>query len=203
MFFKKNITFSENDLASIIDACISNDVRAQRELFKQFFGFGKSICLRYASNHEEAEDILNEGFLKVFQNLEKYDKNQPFKAWFRTILVNTAISSYRKNSKFGQNVGYEEVSEPGFDDTILEKISADEILKSIQQLPEQFKAVFLMYVVDGYSHKEIADILEMNEATVRSNFSRARLKLQLIIKNTHPYLFPQEWDSNKIKYNEN
>ncbi len=203
MFFKKRTIFIETDLESIVDACILHDVRAQRELFKQFFSFGKSLCLRYASSQEEAEDILNEGFLKVFQNLEKYDKHQPFKAWFRTILVNTAISSYRKNNKYNQNVGFEEITEIGFDESIIDAISADEILKIVQQLPENYRVVFVMYVIDGYSHKEISDILEMNEATVRSNFARARVKLQQLIKISHPYLFPTDWDTNKLKYNEN
>jgi RNA polymerase sigma-70 factor, ECF subfamily len=203
LFERKKIYFSENDLESVIHACLLNDRLAQRALFQQFYSYGKSICLRYSSDSEEAEEILNEGFLKIFQNLEKYDTLQSFKAWLRTILVNTAISNYRKNRKFQTNINIDEVHEIGFDDPILEQISADEILQIVQQLPAIYRTTFMMYVVDGYSHKEIADALNLNESTVRSNFSRARAKLQVMIKISHPYLFPQDWDNTTIRYNEN
>jgi RNA polymerase sigma-70 factor (ECF subfamily) len=159
--------------------------------------------LRYTADKVEAEEILNEGFLKVFQNLDKYDPLQPFKAWLRTILVNTAISNYRKNRKFQHDVPIDEVHEIGFEDSVLEQISANEILEIVQQLPAIYRTTFMMYVVDGYSHREIADALNLNESTVRSNFSRARAKLQVMIRLSHPYLFPQDWEVTTIRYNEN
>ena len=187
MFFKKTATFTDNDLPSIIRACRVNDPRAQRTLFKQFFGYAKSICLRYTSSSEEAEDVLNEGFLKAFQHLDRYDETLPFKAWLRTILVNTAISHYRKNSRTEQHTTLDAGEQVSFDDDVVDQMAAEEILALVQQLSPTYRTVFMMHVVDGYSLHEIAGLLEHNEATVRSNFARARQKLQVLIKQAYPF----------------
>ena len=185
MFFRKSSPFADNDLLSVIQACRANDPRAQRTLFKQFFGYAKSICLRYTSSLEEAEDVLNEGFLKAFQHLDSYDETLPFKAWLRTILVNTSISHYRKNHRFDQHASLETGEQVAFDDDVVDHIAADEILALVQQLSPTYRTVFMMHVVDGYSLHEIAGILSHNEATVRSNYARARQKLQVLIKQAY------------------
>jgi RNA polymerase sigma-70 factor (ECF subfamily) len=187
LFFKKSSLFADNDLLSVIRACRANDPRAQRTLFKQFFGYAKSICLRYTSSTEEAEDVLNEGFLKAFQHLDSYDEKLPFKAWLRTILVNTAISHYRKNSRFEQQTSLESGEQVAFDTDVVDQIAAEEILALVQQLTPTHRTVFMMHVVDGYSLHEIAGLLEHNEATVRSNYARARMKLQQLIKQAYPF----------------
>ena len=187
MFFRKTATFTDTDLPGIIRACRVNDPRAQRTLFKQFFGYAKSICLRYTSSVEEAEDVLNEGFLKAFQHLDKYDDTLPFKAWLRTILVNTAISHYRKNSRFDQHTTLDAGEQVAFTDDVVDHMAAEEILALVQQLSPAYRTVFMMHVVDGYSLHEIAGLLEHNEATVRSNFARARQKLQVLVKRAHPF----------------
>ena len=202
MFFKKTASFTDNDLPSIIRACRVNDPRAQRTLFKQFFGYAKSICLRYTSSSEEAEDVLNEGFLKVFQNMEKYDETLPFKAWLRTILVNTAISHYRRNSRFDQHTSLDAGEQVAFNDDMVDQIAAEEILALVQQLSPTYRTVFMMHVVDGYSLHEIAGLLEHNEATVRSNFSRARQKLQVMIKQAYPF-HTQSGPAAPIRHYEN
>lgn len=184
MLFRKSPSFSEADLPSVIQACRTGDPRAQRTLFKQFFGYAKSICLRYTASREEAEDVLNEGFLKVFQHLDRYDDSQPFKAWLRTILVNTAISHYRRNQRYDQHSDLESGEQVAFDDNIVDRMAADEILALVQQLSPTYRTVFMMHVVDGYTLHEIAGLLSHNEATVRSNFARARQKLQVLIKET-------------------
>ena len=125
LFFRKSSPFADHDLLSVIRACRANDPRAQRTLFKQFFGYAKSICLRYTSNVEEAEDVLNEGFLKAFQHLDNYDENLPFKAWLRTILVNTAISHYRKNHRMEQHTSLESGEQVAFDEDIVDHIAAE------------------------------------------------------------------------------
>ena len=186
MFFRKKINFSDDDLEEVIRACRDNDSRAQRILFQQFFGYAKGISLRYSSSMEEAEEILNESFLKVFQHLDRYDINQPFKAWLRTIVVNTAISYYRKNQKFHGEIGLDNIHEPAVDDSVIDQISADEILALVQQLKPIYRTVFTMHVVDGYQLREIADVLNFNEATVRSHFARARTRLQELIKLSYP-----------------
>ena len=190
MFLRKSSSFAENDLTAIIRACRANDSRAQRTLFKQFFGYAKSICLRYASSAEEAEDVLNEGFLKAFQHLDSFDEALPFKAWLRTIMVNTAISHYRKNQRHEQQTPLEHAEPVAVDTNVIDQMAAEEILALVQQLTPTYRTVFMMHVVDGYSLHEIAGLLGHNEATVRSNFARARYKLQDMIRLHYPACVP-------------
>lgn len=204
MLFGRKISFDENDFGSVVTACIAGNSQAQRALYKQYFGYSKSICLRYTSSTEEAEEVLNEGFLKVFNNLERYDSAHPFKAWLRTIMVNTAISYYRKHKKHNEDmVSLEDAGYPRFEEDIVSRITADEILQLIQQIKPIYKNVFLLYVVDGYNHREIADLLQINEATVRSHYVRARARLQHLIKQYYPHLFPSDWAVKAFKGNEN
>ncbi len=202
LFFNQKIPFSENNLESIIKACLERNQNAQSLLYKQFFGYSKSVCLRYSSNQEEAKEILNEGFLKVFNNLEKYLPELSFKAWLRTIMVNTAINYYRDNKKYNQEISFDGVEDPIYDDDIINKISADEILILVQKLPPSYRTVFVMHVVDGYNHREIGEILEINEGTSRSNFMKARVKLQSLIQKEFPHLYEnyhQAIDINSTK----
>lgn len=129
--------------------------------------------------------MLNEGFLKAFQHLDSYDETLPFKAWLRTILVNTSISHYRKNHRFEQHTTLETGEHVAFEDDVVDHMAAEEILALVQQLTPTYRTVFMMHVVDGYSLHEIAGILNHNEATVRSNYARARQKLQVLIKEAY------------------
>jgi RNA polymerase sigma-70 factor, ECF subfamily len=202
LLFNKKIPFSENNLESIIKACLEQNQNAQNLLYKQYFGYAKSICLRYSSNAEEAKDILNEGFLKVFNNLDKYLPELPFKAWLRTIIVNTALNYYRDNKKYNQDISLDNVEDPIYDHDIIDKISADEILVLVQRLPPSYRTVFVMHVVDGYNHREIGEILEINEGTSRSNFMKARVKLQSLVQKEFPHLYEnyqQETAKNSTK----
>jgi RNA polymerase sigma-70 factor, ECF subfamily len=187
LLFRKPL-FTDDDLLSVIEACRMQNPQAQRVLFKQFFGYAKSICLRYSATSEEAEEVLNEGFLKVFQHLHQYDVTLPFKAWLRTIMVNTAISSYRKYHKHAANFSLEDAPEPAFDDQVIDRITADEILAIVQQLPPAWRTTFNLHVVDGYSLREIAEMLDANEATIRSHFLRGRQRLQQLIKQNYPHI---------------
>lgn len=197
MLFRRKSTFTDNDLLSVIEACRGNDVRAQRTLFRQYYSYAKSICLRYMANVDEADDVLNESFLKVFQHLGSYDSALPFKAWLRTIVVNTAISYHRKYHKLDTisatpaNPAHTPPDVANTDETVVERLSADEILSLVQQLPPVPRTVFMMHVVDGYSLREVADSLNANEATVRSHFLRARLRLQELVTMAHRSSHPQ------------
>lgn len=124
MFFRKKPNFTEDNLNSVITACLANDQHAQRTLIKLFFGFTKSVSWRYAINELEAEEIVNDGFLKVFNNLAKYDHTQPFKAWLRTIIVNTAIDYYRKNQKYACQVDIDDMEIIDLKEDIISKISS-------------------------------------------------------------------------------
>lgn len=183
---------------------MTKNSQAQKVLYKQFFGYSKSICLRYTASPEEAEEVLNEGFLKVFNNIERYDRSHPFKAWLRTIMVNTAISYYRKHRKHSEDViSLEDAPYPRFDEDVIGQMTAQEIMDIIQELKPIYKNVFLLYVVDGYNHREIAELLDINEATVRSHYVRARARLQHLIKKYYPHLFPQDWAVKSFRGNEN
>ncbi len=190
MFFKKKHTeFDKNNLESVLQACREQNPDAQKVLFKMFFSYAKNICLRYSSNHEDAEEIMNDGFMKVFQSIHKYENIQSFKAWFRTILVNTSINYYHKREKNLYSLEVEQASMPVYDENVIDKLAAEDILALVQKLPTSYRTVFMMHVVDGYNHREIADMLGINEGTSRSNFMKARLKLQEMIKTHYPHLF--------------
>ena len=167
-----------------------------------FLSYARNICFPYISNKEEAEEVINDGFLKIFNNLNKYDHSRPFKAWFKAIVINTAIDHYRKNIKnFDEvNIDYVDVEYTGAD--IVSKISADEILALVQKLPVSYRLVFNLYVVEGYSHREIADMLNIKEGTSKSNLRDARRKLQSIILESHPHLYlVHSLKANKINEN--
>jgi RNA polymerase sigma-70 factor, ECF subfamily len=180
------LSFESENIESIIDSCIAGIASSQKALYKMYFGYGKSICLRYSSNREDAEEVLNDGFMKVFKHLSKYDRIKPFKAWFRTILVNTCIDFYRKKEKL--NYEYDDVHYEGVfhEENAVDKLGAEDILEMVQRLSTSYRTVFLLYAVDGYSHKEIADLLNINEVTSRTNFLKARNKLQVMIRESNP-----------------
>lgn len=193
--------FESENIENLIDSCIAGIGSAQKALYKMYFGYGKSICLRYSSNREDAEEVLNDGFMKVFKHLSKYDRVKPFKAWFRTILVNTCIDFYRKKEKLTYE--FDDSHYEGFyaEENALERMNAEDILAMVQKLSPSYRTVFLMYAVDGYSHKEIADQLNINEVTSRTNFLKARNKLQVMIKESFPDYNKQPSFNNKLYEN--
>jgi RNA polymerase sigma-70 factor (ECF subfamily) len=158
--------------------------------------------LRYVTNKEESEEILNDVFLKVFNNLHKYDQTQPFKAWLRTIVVHTAIDYYRKAQKYQLQIDIDEVDAVDFNPDIISKISAEEILALIQKLPPAYRMVFTLYVVEGYNHREIADLLNIKEGTSKSNLQDARKKLQKMILVAYPYLY-YTYELRNLRINDN
>ncbi len=201
LFFKKSI-FSEDNLDSVIKACIDNNSQAQRTLIKLHLGFAKSICARYSSNEQEVEEMINDGFLKIFNNLPKYDSAQPFKAWIRTIMVNTAIDYYRSNKKYQLNVTINEIELTDFNDDVISQLSVEEIMGLVSKLSPMYRMVFMLYVVEGYKHKEIAERLGIQEGTSKSNLQDARIKLQEMIRINYPHLF-DIYAVRKNKLNEN
>jgi len=189
--FIHRILFDPHNFQSVVQACIAGNRSAQRELFKKYFSYGKSICLRYTASAQEAEEVLNEGFLKVFNNLENYDPEHPFKAWLRTIMVNSAISHYRKTRKYNDSrVSLDHFSDFDLEDSndVVSQTAMQEILKVIQQLRPIYRTVFLMNAVDGYALNEISELLNMNAATVRSHYFRARQELQVRLAQEYPHL---------------
>ena len=180
MFKRKKKSLS---LEEILDGCLKKRHSAQKQLYERFYGFSKSIALRYASSSEEVQEMMNDGFLKIFAKLDLYDQNLSFEAWFKTVMVRTSIDYYRKNHSRVAMVDIDELHYLSYDDHLLEKLSAEEILDLMKHLPPSYRAVFSLFIVEGYSHAEIAKILGINEGTSRSNLSKARLKMQEMIKN--------------------
>lgn len=202
MTITKNIDYQDDDTQSIIKACLHGNSSAERLLLKQNLGFAKLVTSRYVANTEEGEEIVNDGFLKVFQNLGKYQFDQPFKAWVRTIMVRTAIDYYRKNLKHHELVPLDDIEVANIGSDVISKISTSEILKLIQRLSPAYRMVFTMYVLDGYNHKEIASMLDIKEGTSKSNLQDARKKLQIMIKKLYPNLYLAH-ALNTSKINEN
>jgi RNA polymerase sigma-70 factor (ECF subfamily) len=170
---------SETDL---IEGCIRGDRKMQYELYERFSPKMYGVCLRYAANAEEAEDILQEGFMKVFKKIGSYRGDGSFEGWIRRIFVNTAIEHFRKKSYLQPITEQEESSIEGKYVSVLDSLAEKDIIKLIQQLSPGYRTVFNMYVIEGYTHKQIADILKISEGTSKSQLSRAKLILQDLVK---------------------
>ena len=172
----------------IIEGCRRKDRLSQNELYKMYYAYGMSICIRYVNNETEATSILNEGFLKVFQHLKKFDDNRAFKPWFRKIIVNTAINHLNRNKKYRSTLAMDAVNNLSSGEDVLSKISYKELLSMVRSLSHGYRTVFNMYVIDGFKHHEIAKQLGITVGTSKSNLSRARENLRSIVlekmKNT-------------------
>jgi RNA polymerase sigma-70 factor (ECF subfamily) len=161
-----------------IQACIRKEMWAQKKLYEEFYPSMMGVCLRYAGAEEDALDILHEGFIKVFKNIGKYQPGTSLAAWIRTIMVNAAIDYYRKMLR-RRTEDIEHAYQVHTDDAdAVSQFTEREILDAIQQLTPAYRTVFNLYVIEGYAHKEIADMLNITESTSRSNLVKARLKLQ-------------------------
>lgn len=171
----------EKDLQRIIDGCIAHDPYSQELIYKTLYGFAMKICLRFADNRQVAAEVLNEGFFKVFTNIEKYDKSLSFKAWLGKIMYNASIDYYRTNLKWTQNEGLEKYDLKISDASVEHKLDYEDLISMIQRLPPAYRVVFNLYAVDGYSHEEIAKITGISAGTSRSNLHKARLKLQQML----------------------
>jgi RNA polymerase sigma factor (sigma-70 family) len=165
-------------LEKVLTACMKGDRAAQKQLYQSYYGYAMSICLRYAPSSIEAEEIVNDSFLKVFNRLGQYDSSRPFRWWLRRIIINTAIDYYRSDVKNLHSLEAEEAQEINYDQDILSEISVEEILQLIQDLPPAYRLVFNLYVIEGYTHPEIAEKLGIHEGTSRSNLAKARRHLQ-------------------------
>ncbi|MBT3209621.1 MAG: sigma-70 family RNA polymerase sigma factor [Bacteroidetes bacterium] len=177
-FCEKIIEDLKQDYTKIINACINNESKFQRKLYDLFSGKMFVVCLQYSNNYEEAKDILQDGFVKVFTNLKQFKHQGSFEGWIRRIMVNTALEKFRQNKiKFIDSEIFEFKDSLSYED-IESNISANDILKVMQELSPQYRTVFNLYVNEGYSHKEISEKLNISVGTSKSNLSRARTILQ-------------------------
>ena len=172
------------DEKKLIESCKNNDSRAQRQLYETFARKMMSVCLRYAGNRETAEDFLQEGFIRVFSSIQSYNYEGSFEGWMRRIFVNTALGYIRKQKTWQTTLSVDEVGGQLEADTIsaLERMEARELMRCIEALPDGYRVVLNLFAIEGYSHKEIAKMLAINEGTSRSQYARAKLYLQKLLK---------------------
>lgn len=171
----------ENNEKGLIQACVRRERWAQKVLYEEYYSRMMGVCLRYATDEEEALDILHEGFIKVFRHIGKYKPGTSLSAWIRRIMVNTAIDYFRKNSRRRTEDMDEAYDISTNDPDAISRCTEREILEAIQELTPSYRAVFNLYVIEGYAHKEIAELLDITESTSRSNLVKARLKLKEIL----------------------
>jgi RNA polymerase sigma-70 factor (ECF subfamily) len=155
----------------------------QYELYQRFAPKMYAVCLRYAGNTEEAEDILQEGFIKIFNKIGSFRSEGSFEGWIRRIFVNTAIEQFRKKTYLKPITEVEENTVEGKYLSVLDSLAEKDIIQLVQQLSPGYRTVFNMYVVEGYTHKQIAEALGISEGTSKSQLSRAKLILQDLVKN--------------------
>lgn len=171
-------------LDELIIQCKKQDLKAQGELYKRYNRILFAICLRYSPNYTEAEDNLQDAFLTILKKIEQYNAKGSFEGWMKRITVNTVLQKYRKQRTF-QIVDESQIEDE--EDVTVEddEIPLQFLLKIIQELPERYRLVFSMYVMDGYQHKEIAEMLGISDGTSKSNLNRARaiLKTKIEIYN--------------------
>jgi RNA polymerase sigma factor (sigma-70 family) len=179
---------SAEELTYHVAGCASNSRESQRIMYSSFYGYAMAICDRYAGNQDDAVEILNDGFLKIFREIHHYkpaytDVVSSFKGWLRKIMVYTAIDHYRKYHKHKvvmplDNVEYQVA---GMHEDGLDKISYEEIIRAVQELSPGYRTVFNLFIIDGLSHDEIANKLDISSGTSKSNLSKARKQLQKIL----------------------
>ena len=177
---------NSNWLMEVVEGCLKGKESAMKKFFEHFQGFALSVCMSYCENRDDALEIMNDGFLKVFKSLEKVENIDRIKPWLRRIMINVAIDHFRKNIKNQTTQLPENIIEPNFGETsVYAKLSSEDIMLAVQSLPTNYRLVFNLYAIEGYSHKEIGEMLKMAESTSRANLSLAngllREKLQKML----------------------
>lgn len=168
----------------IVEGCVKKNAIAQKYLYDKFSRRMMGVCLRYCDSEEEAEDVLQNGFITAFEHIEAFRGTGSLEGWIKKIMVNTALTNIRKNKKFKQNIELDGVEymlpSSGLAN---DNLKTKELLKIIQSLPPGGRMIFNLYAIEGYSHAEIANILNISEGTSKSQYSRARAYLQKIISS--------------------
>lgn len=165
--------------AALVTECVQGNPRAQRALFERFAPKMMAVCLRYSKDREQAEDVLQDGFVKVFMKLADFKSEGSLEGWIRRVMVNTALDQLRKNGKLLGDISTDDVAyKLEHNDPIEENLMAEDLMKLILAMPEGYKVVFNMFAIEGYSHAEIAATLGITESTSKSQYSRAKAYLR-------------------------
>jgi RNA polymerase sigma factor (sigma-70 family) len=186
---------SVKELNEHIRGCALNQRESQKKIYNSFYSYGMSICDRYTKRKEDAIEIFNDSFLKIFKEIHRYtpsysDEMNSFKGWIRKILIYTAIDHGRKNNKhyFTSDMETSVVYIPQQEENAFDRISYDEIIRAIQQLSPAYRTVLNLFIIDGFSHEEIGEQLKISIGTSKSNLFKARQQLQKILKNENKIL---------------
>lgn len=175
----QKVTMTEE---AILQGCIKNDATAQRELYNKHSPKMLAVCYRFAHNREDAEDMLQEGFIKVFLQIHTFESRGSFEGWVRRIIVHTCINILKKNKKFNDSVDLIHAHGAQIrEETVPSIIQAKQVVECIRMLPMGYRTVLNLYAVEGYSHKEISDMLDIEESTSRSQYTRAKAMLEEIL----------------------
>jgi RNA polymerase sigma factor (sigma-70 family) len=185
-------------IEDIVHGCCKANRASQREFYTLYFGFAMNICNRYCNSIFEAEEIMNDGFLKIFNQLKNFVPKQhsyetSLMAWMKTIFIHTAIDAFRKNNNYHSNelIGEHAVDKETNEEHVLDKITYKEILTLLQNLSPGYRAVFNLYVIDGFKHEEIAAQLKISIGTSKSNLAKAKLNIQKMILQKNSMLYEQ------------
>lgn len=168
-------------LNKLINRCKKQDRQAQAELYNRYADKFFTICLKYSNNYEQAKDNLQEGFIKIFQNISQFSGHGTFEGWMTRIMINTALKQYKKNASVFLSIKEDIAEEPEVEIEENE-FSTDVLIEMIQKLPERYRLVFNLFVMEDHSHQEIADMLKISVGTSKSNLARARMKLKEMIE---------------------
>lgn len=164
----------------LLEGCRQSKRASQQQLFAMFYNYAMTIARRYTGNAEAAEEVVNDAFFKVFTKLHLFNSEQPFRFWLRRIVINTAIDRLRAGLNQFQWAELQTWHDPHTDSGIVEELTREQILSMLDQLPPSYRTVFNLFVVDGFSHEEIADSLGISIGTSKSNLARARQHLKTI-----------------------
>lgn len=167
---------------AILKGCLNNHPAAQRELYNKYSAKMLAVCYRYGHNREDAEDMLQEGFIKVFLQIHTFENRGAFEGWIRRIMVHTCINILKKNKKFNESVDI--IYATGIqirEESVPAIVQAKQVVECIRLLPIGYRTVLNLYAVEGYSHREIADMLDIEESTSRSQYTRAKAMLEDIL----------------------
>jgi len=166
----------------LIQGCLRNDATAQQELYYKYSPKMLSVCYRYAKSREDAEDMLQEGFIKVFTQIHQFQNRGALEGWIRRIIEHTCINNLKKNKKFSESVDIIHASSISVrEENIPSILQAKQVVESIRLLPLGYRTVLNLYAIEGYSHREIAEILDIEESTSRSQYTRAKAMLEDIL----------------------
>jgi RNA polymerase sigma factor (sigma-70 family) len=180
--------YNARDESQLIEDCKRGIAAAQKCLYEQYSRKMMGVCMRYINDYETAKDLMHDGFIKIFLNIESFGFEGSFEGWMRRIFVNTSLEYLRKNDVLKESFDISQsYNIQGNDESVVERLSAEELRAIIASLPDGFRSVFNLYAVEGYSHKEIGEMLGIAESTSRSQFARARSLLQQKMTEIYGY----------------